>query len=262
MAKLRDKFWVWGHPENRYYNEYGNYKKSRMTPMEGALYMGARNMFMVPVGVDVNVRQYNKSFTTLNQLGWCVDNAVYDPHALEILIEQAKDFPNITCGVFDDFIGHLKQRPMPPDDFHAVHERMHHNGVRPLDMWMVLYTQEFGLNADDDRAFLPYIAPFDGIIMWTWKERDIVLFEEKFELFKKMTADKRRMLGLYLYNFGESRQATGTVVKWQLDRYRELLYSGEVEGVVLHTNTMADLDYEAYDVETEWMRKHGDELID
>ena len=57
---LRDKFWLWGHPEGRYNNEYGNTGISRMTPMEGCLYLGVRNTFMVPVGVDVNRRQYNK----------------------------------------------------------------------------------------------------------------------------------------------------------------------------------------------------------
>ncbi|NLC43885.1 MAG: hypothetical protein GX783_06330, partial [Clostridiales bacterium] len=63
------------------------------------------------------------------------------------------------------------------------------------------------------------------------------------------------------YNFGEGKQATGKAVRWQLDRYRELILKEEAEGVVLHTNTMADLDYEAYDVVVEWMEKHGDEIV-
>ena len=32
-------------------------------------------------------------------------------------------------------------------------------------------------------------------------------------------------------------------------------------GIVLHTNTMADLDYEVYDVAVSWMEKHGNEVI-
>ena len=66
---LRDKFWLWGHPEGRYNQNadgYGCPDVSRMTPMEGCVYLGVRNTFMVPVGVDVNRRQYNKSFKTLN----------------------------------------------------------------------------------------------------------------------------------------------------------------------------------------------------
>lgn len=258
MAKMRDRFWVWGHPEGRYNHEYGNEKESRMTPMEGALYMGARNMFMVPVGWEVNHRQYNKAFATLDNVGWAINDAVADPTELDKLIEQAKDFPNITCGVFDDFVG---QNKLSQDKLNAVHERMRCGGVRPLDMWMVLYTHEFGLDDAADKEFQPYIDVFDGVIMWTWEEKDLVLFEEKFEKFKAMTRNKRRMLGLYLYNFGECKQATAKMARWQLERYSELLRKGEIDGVVLHTNTMADLDYEAYDVETAWMKEHGDEEI-
>ena len=117
------------------------------------------------------------------------------------------------------------------------------------------------LNEKEDEEFQPYMDEFDGVIMWTWKESDVPLIPEKFELFKKYTPNTRRMVGCYLYNFGESKQATGEAVKWQLDYYRELLLKGEIEGVVLHTNTMADLDYEAYDVAVQWMEEHGDEEI-
>ena len=55
--KLRDKFWLGGHPEGHYNNEYGNTGISRMTPMEACLYLGVRNTFMVPVQRDVNRRR-------------------------------------------------------------------------------------------------------------------------------------------------------------------------------------------------------------
>lgn len=261
MAHLRDRFWIWGHPEGRYNHEFGNEQESRMTPLEGALYMGARNLFMVPVGVNVNVRQYNKSFTPLKSVGWAIDNAAADPAALNQLIEQAKDFPNITCGVFDDFVGYLAKHPIPPERFLAVRERMHTEAVRPLSMWMVLYTHEFGLDRAQDAAFQPYIDAFDGVIMWTWEERRLDQFEEKYARFKELTKNRRRMLGLYLYNFGECKPATAEAARWQLERYTQLLRAGEIEGIVLHTNTMADLDHPAYDVETAWMREHGDEII-
>ena len=45
--RLRDKFWLWGHPEGVYNHKYGNEKESRMTPMEGCLYLGVKNTFMV-----------------------------------------------------------------------------------------------------------------------------------------------------------------------------------------------------------------------
>ena len=126
---------------------------------------------------------------------------------------------------------------------------------------MILYTWQFGVDKNEDTDFQQYIDLMDGVIMWTWKESDVPLIPEKFELFKKMTENKRRMVGVYLYNFGEHKQATGEMVKWQLDFWREKLLAGEIEGIVLHTNTMADLDYEAYDAAIEWMDAHGDEEI-
>ena len=46
-----------------------------------------------------------------------------------------------------------------------------------------------------------------------------------------------------------------------VSRVVERLLAGEIEGVVLHTNTMADLDLEAYDVAVAWMNEHGDEVL-
>ena len=264
--KLRDKFWLWGHPEGRYNNEYGNDKPSRMTPMEGCLYLGVRNTFMVPVGVDVNRRQYNKSFTTLNNVGWECFQAYEKPEMIDTIIEEAKEFSNISCVVIDDFKSPAadekpRYKKMPVSMLADINDKLHNNGVRRLDSWMVLYTFQFGLDEKEDEEFQPYMDEFDGVIMWTWEEKDVALIPEKFEIFKKQTPKTRRMVGCYLYNFGEQKQATGKAVKWQLDFYRELLYKGEIEGVVMHTNTMADLDYEAYDVAVEWMKEHGDEEI-
>lgn len=267
---LRDKFWLWGHPEGRYNHEFGNEGESRMTPMEACLYLGVRNTFMVPVGVDVNRRQYNKSFMTLNQVAWECYDAARNPSVVEPLIAEAADFSNITGVVFDDFQrgGAAEYKKIPVQNLWDVRERLHNNEVRPLTMWMVLYTHEFALDPNDpasapydEEAFVDYAEPFDGIIMWTWSEKDVDKIPAKYEAFKKLTEGKRRMFGCYLWNFGQKKQATPEAVKWQLDFYREKILAGEAEGVVLHTNTMADLDYPAYDAAIAWMNEHGDEEI-
>ena len=265
---LREKFWLWGHPEGRYNHNADNFgcnDVSRMTPMEACCYLGIRNTFMVPVGVDVNRRQYNKSFKTLRQVGWECFDACEKPELIDNIIEDARDFPNITSVVIDDFKsdpgGVPRYKKMPVSMLESINRKLHNNDVRRLDSWMVLYTFQFGIDEKEDEEFQPYMDEFDGIIMWTWEEKDVCLIPEKFEIFKKQTPKTRRMVGCYLYNFGESKQATGEAVKWQLDYYRELLLKGEIEGIVLHTNTMADLDYEAYDAACEWMDEHGDEEI-
>jgi hypothetical protein len=265
---LRDCCWLWGHPEGRYNQNADNFgcpDVSRMSPMEACLYLGIRNTFMVPVGVDVNKRQYNKSFKTLNQVGWECFDACEKPELVDEIINEAKDFKNISCVVIDDFKieekGEPRYKRLPVSMLKDLNNKLHNNPVRKLDSWMVLYTFQFGVNEEEDVEFQPYMDEFDGVIMWTWQEKDVHLIPEKFELFKKLTPKTRRMVGCYLYNFGEAKQATSEAVIWQLNYYRELLLKGEIEGIVLHTNTMADLDYEAYDAAVAWMEEHGDEVI-
>ncbi|MFA7637412.1 MAG: hypothetical protein WCX81_06585 [Monoglobales bacterium] len=259
--KLRDKFWLWGHPEGRYNDEFGNNRVSRMTPMEACLYLGVKNTYMVPVGWDINMRQYNKSFTTLHEVGWECCKASTDPALVEPILKEAADFPNVKRIVFDDFAVYNAKQSVDVGNLWKVKERLKNNEPQPMDMWMVVYTCDYGMDTAEDEAFVKFLEPFDGAIMWTWEEKDVPLIPEKWEIFKKMTPGKRRQFGCYLWNFGEKKEATGKAVKWQLDWYREKILAGEAEGVVLHTNTMADLDLEAYDAAIKWMNEHGDEEI-
>ena len=262
---LRDNFWLWGHPEGRYNNEWGNTQKSRMTPMEACLYLGIRNTFMVPVEWEVNRRQYNKSFKTLRQVGWECFAAVHDPEAIEPLIAEAADFPNLGCVVLDDFVRLTTEQNVDVDVavemLNKIRDRLHNNPVRKLDMWMVLYTHEFGQNPEEDEKVKRIIEPFDGVIMWNWWEKNVPQIPAKFEILKKLSPNQRRMFGCYLWDFGGEKPATADPVKWQLDWYREQILAGDAEGVVLHTNTMADLDLESYDAACAWMDEHGDEVI-
>lgn len=220
---------------------------------------------MTPMEIPVNRRQYNKSFVTLRNVAWDIGrdllNRIGDPAVVEEYLANIKDFPNITASVFDDFKAKDKYKNVPVQALEKIMDRLHNNNVRHIDSWMVLYTHEFGVDEKSDTEFLPYMDTFDGIIMWTWEEKDVVLIPEKYEIFKKQTPNNKRMFGCYLWNFGEKKPATREAVLWQLDFYREKILAGEAEGVVLHTNTMADLDLDAYDAALEWMAEHGDEEV-
>lgn len=262
--KLRETYWQWGHPEGCYNNDHGNTRAARMTPMEGCLYLGIQKTFMVPDICDIDAykrRQYNMSFETLKEVAWQFkidyQNGIR-PEQADPLIEEAKECKNITAVVLDDFVKKGQYVNLSVESLWALRDHLHENG---LQMWMVLYTEEFGFKKEEDEAFQKYIEPFDGIIMWNWRESEYPEIPEKFEIFKEMTRNKRRMVGCYLYNFGQGCPATGSVVKWQLDLYRKWQFDGEIEGVVLHTNALADVGYEAYAACREWMAEHGDDEI-
>ena len=61
---LRDKFWLWGHPEGRYNNnadDFGCMDEFGMTPMEGCIYLGVKNVIMVPADgwKNMEMKKYN-----------------------------------------------------------------------------------------------------------------------------------------------------------------------------------------------------------
>ena len=268
--KLKDTFWLWGHPEGCFNNGQWDadfFGESRMTPTEACNYLGIDKVFMVPFHHEVNRRQYNKSFSKLKSVGWECFGADKSPEKVEQIIADSSDFPNISAAVFDDFFGQKKQRiesgdTVDPRKLWQIRKRLNENKVRRIDMWMVVYTREFGLDGAEDEDAKQYLAPFDGLIMWTWHERDIRLAPKKFEILKTLSPSNRKMFGCYLYNFGERKEATAEAVKWQLDFYREKILSGEAEGIVFHTNTMADMDFAAYDAALEWINEHGEEEIE
>ena len=155
MATLKDKLWLWAHPEGRYNNEYGNNEVSRMTPLEGAMYLDCTGLFMVPVGVQLNRRQYNHSFKPMQRVGWDLlrtyegdpeGGAGKNPELAWQLVEEAKDFKNITCGVFDDFVIGKRYRVFPLENIWKVRDILHNNAVEGFNVRPKLLIS-FGVDA-------------------------------------------------------------------------------------------------------------------
>ena len=164
---LKDRCWLWGHPEGCFNGKVGLTDDSRMTPMECCNYLGIGNTFMVPMDFVVNRRKYNKSFKRLRGVGWDCFNAAVSPEKIELLIDDARNFPNIKVGVFDDF-KNADEKDMPPrykrfpiENLYSVIDRMHNNEVRRLESWMVLYTRLFGV---DDQVQTLKILSFIELI--------------------------------------------------------------------------------------------------
>ena len=57
-----------------------------MTPMECCDYLNIGNTFMVPMGVKVDRRKYNKSFKRLRGVGWDCFQAAKSPEKIERIL--------------------------------------------------------------------------------------------------------------------------------------------------------------------------------
>jgi hypothetical protein len=68
-------------------------------------------------------------------------------------------------------------------------------------------------------------------------------------------------VGIYLWSFGDDGEVSPEDVRMQLDRCRDFMKEGKLEGFILHSNAVADMEFAAVAEAKKWMAEHGDELI-
>lgn len=276
MTQLRDLFWVWGHPAGSVSKHYATPGSSLMTPIEGALYFGARNLYFVPWADAIDIDQATLAADHLQEVGWSLEHGRVPgqlpdriktvDEELDYLAGVAAKYGHFKRVVFDDFFamdltGGVEVRSthggfaeFTPERLRAARDRLHH-AANPLGMWMVVYSHQLVDGVDR------YLQEFDGASLWFWWERKVADFEASYSRFLAATEGRRRQVGCYLFNFGDNKPATDTTVIWQLDRLREAILAGEIEGVILHTNAVGDYGYPAVTAAKSWLAEHGDEVI-
>jgi len=266
---LRDRVWLWGHPAGAAEGRYAVPSGSQLTPVEGVHLFGGSNVYFVPWVTPMDLERTTLAADHLREVGWSVERGRVASHGddrdeIDRIHELAARHRVVGRVVYDDFFGMTEgdevvlAKPYAgytPATVAADRERLHKQGARQLDLWLVLYSTQQIPDA------VPYIQQFDGVCLWFWKESEVADWQARVDRFLAVTEGQRRQIGVYLYNFGEDRPATPELVVSQLERCAELVRSGTIDGFVLHTNVVADVGLEASTAAQEWMARHGDEMI-
>jgi len=104
---VRNRFWILGHVEGAYDNQWGLPVSSRMTPLQGAEYLGIPNIIMVRYGDKpaMPFDDYAKQYSGTKKLMWSIVGAGGGTSREEQdhVVELAKKMPNITTLFMDDF---------------------------------------------------------------------------------------------------------------------------------------------------------------
>lgn len=261
-VKFNDNVWVWGHPTGSMFKARGG---SEVTPVQGVAYMNASGLMYNNFGeekFDLDID--NELSKDVKKVGWCIEEgSATHPEMITAICEKAKKYPNIKMGMFDDFFSltnptnNFTQYPI--ELMVKIKEELHAQG---LEMWVVIYTENFRLVPIE--TIRPYLKLFDGVSLWFWSESEIFeKYDECVDMFMKETEGQKRMLGLYVYNFGERKEATIEAIKTQLENAKAKVQSGEFEGLFLHPTPAFDLKepFEAEKFCKEWMAQHGDDII-
>ena len=91
MSTINDKLWIWGHPTNSLKGCFGLTMDSDVSPVDGAEYLGANNIFYVPMGRPVDRDLCTQQMQHIPQVGWSMER---EEQVWE-LIELKKKYPEM-----------------------------------------------------------------------------------------------------------------------------------------------------------------------
>lgn len=259
MPKVRDKFWIWGHDSGSHDNQFGIKKSSRMTPVEGAFYLGVPNIIMVRYDdrPAPPFDQYTIAFRPLKQVVWSIVGAggAAADNEIEMARDLAINFPNFSGVVMDDFF-----RYDPASGRVAVHTVDTLNEVqkrlalpdKKLDLWVVLYNHQLEHPVEE------HLAACDVISFWTWTSERLGLLEQNFKRVEDMAPSCRKVLGCYMYDYGNGKPMPIDLMKRQCELGLQWLRSGRIEGMIFLASCICDLEFETVEWTRQWISEVGD----
>ena len=112
-----------------------------------------------------------------------------------------------------------------------------------------------------DLPFEPYMRECDVTTFWTWNAKDIDRLEENFEKLHRKMPDSRKVLGVYMYDYGESKPMPVEVIAPQCELGLRWLREGRIEGMIFLASCVGDLELEAVEWSRRWIAQVGDEEL-
>ena len=264
MATVRDKLWMWGHNVG-VHDSTSRWKlpaNSRMTPVEGAVYMGVPNIIMVWVWraerpePEPSWEQYALPFRALDRVVWSVGHG----HGLNYanhVFALAEKLPNMDGVILDDFFttqadGYLAA--LRPDQLAEVRRRLVLPSRR-LDLWACVYEQDL------DKPIEPILRDIDVMCFATWTAENLARLDENFEKLERMTPDKRKVLLLYMWDYAGRRPLPLDVMRMQCETGLRWLREGRADGLVFLATCICDMGLETVEWARQWIAGVADEEL-
>ena len=224
----RKEFVVWGGP-----TPYWGGTMAEDTLVKGADYFGARNVVYVYGPTDEKMLslhgKYKRMLCQINsncRTPGAQGNASDEENA-EALSKLSLQFPNIVGAMCDDVTSNYLKIILP-EAFQSRYQALKKYNPA-LKMYGVIYASE--LDCKDFSFIQPYM---DVINLWFWNKDEILEYDEKIELCRKHFPGKPIIQGVFLHEYGRSDAGNlPELLFYQLDKAREYMTKGVVEGVIL-----------------------------
>ncbi|MDD4871672.1 MAG: hypothetical protein PHR77_14030 [Kiritimatiellae bacterium] len=294
-STVRDRFWiftVFAGGDNDYLERGGIRGGSRMTPAEGAFYLNVPNLLLIrshehpklPGSQSWRTKtefdQYAYSFRSLDRVIWSVVGSGGKGGMSELypVLALAKKFPNISGIYLDDFIIDAKKQPngqlvgkpaLQPVELSKAREQMKSTG-RPMDVWVTLYTHEINppkkTTSPGYRGCEPPLADFldmfDVLTLWTWNSDELVALDENLAELEKIAPKKARIaLGMYIWDYHNSKPVPVDLMKHQCESGLKWLKEGRIHEMIFLANTVLDVGLESAEFAREWIARVGSQAL-
>ena len=95
------------------------------------------------------------------------------------------------------------------------------------------------------------MACIDTLVLWTWNADELPLMEERFARIEGNYPDRKKLLGIYLYDFPNHRPVPISLMEHQCETALKWLCEGRIDGMVIEANSTMGVGFES----ELWLRK-------
>ena len=255
---VRDRLWIFTCVAGADDEGWGLPGPSRMTPAEGAFYLGVPNLMLIrwQGKPAIPFDPYAVSFRPLRRVVWSLvgSGGKTEEDARRHVLDVAARFPNTVGFIMDDFFQRDGSGQLSVDELKALRDQLVIAG-RKRDLHVVLYSHQLELPVSKSLAYC------DKITLWTWRSEDLEHLEKNFRRLEELAPDHGKLLGCYMWDFGNKAPMPLARMKKQCELGLRWLGEGRIEGIVFLANTVADLDLEAVEWTRQWIAAVGEQEL-
>lgn len=258
---VRDRLWIFTCAANSDYPHVG--RRSVMTPVEGAFYLGVPNIIVVQSSekearygrLEPPLAQYAVAMRPLKRVVWSVvgSGGFHAPKETEEVLALSRTLPNFAGVMLDDFFTGQregKRAQWTVEELAEVRRRLKQAGER-FDVFATWYVTQFDLPLDD------YLGLIDVVTLWTGDPAELVHLEANLKKAEAAAPKARKMLGCYVVDYGRKQGVPVASMQLQCETGLRWLRERRIEGIIFLGNTTMDLGFESVEWTRQWIEKIG-----
>lgn len=260
---VRDRLWLFGSPAGS--TAPHTKRRTVMSPVEGALYLGVPNIYMNQANAgdesklgrfEMPFEPYAAALRPFKRVMWGLvgSGGFTTPEERKEGLELTRKTPNFVGVHLDDFFVSKpvdKKAILTVDELRQIRQTLK-TADRPLEIYSTYYTDLLQLPLSE------YMELLDGVTFWTWKPEDLVHLEANLAKVKEVAPRLKVILGCYLVDFTKKESIPIPAMQQQCEFGLEALKQKRIEGMMFLSNGVMDVGFPAVEWTREWIQKVGD----